>query len=459
MISYVHYQRWFDGAEFRARHARIQDLIGEQAVAVVQGGAPVAGFEVFRQSNDFFWLTGIEVPSALLALDARTRRSILYLPRRDGKLAASEGLEPAAEDREELAALTGCDDVREPAAMAGDLARARVIFTPQAPAEGRMACQDTLRQQRRQIESDPWDAAPSREARFTSLLRERCPGAEIRDLSPLLAGLRSIKSPAEIRVLREAGRLTARAAVEAMKATRPGVREHQLGAVADFVFGLRGAAGGGYRPIIATGGHIWMLHYYRNHAPLQDGELVLFDYAPDLGGYTSDIGRMIPVNGRYSAVQRELYGFITRYHQALLRRLRGGAAPADVLAEAAGEMEPWIGAHPFSKPGYETAARKTMASGNAFTHLVGQAVHDCGRRVAMEEPFRPGLVFALDPQMWVPDERLYIRVEDTVAVTPTGVENLTAEAPHELDAIEALVRQGAGLIEAASSPLDPPSPD
>jgi Xaa-Pro aminopeptidase len=208
------------------------------------------------------------------------------------------------------------------------------------------------------------------------------------------------------------------------------------------VFLAGGASGGGYRPIVAGGANIWNAHYFRNNCSLRDGDLVLFDYAPDVGCYTSDIGRMWPVNGRYSAQQRELYGFCVEYHKQLIRVIRPGVTIGDLARQAAEQVRPTWKNWSFSKPSYREAALTMIESEVAFTHPVGMAVHDVGEYRG--EPLQAGVVFALDPQMWVPDEQLYIRVEDTVVVTEQGVEVLTADAPLELDDIEALMANGAG---------------
>ncbi|MEI7899519.1 MAG: aminopeptidase P N-terminal domain-containing protein [bacterium] len=440
--GFPYYQKCFEAEEFKRRHAHMYEALGRESVAVLKGAGPSAGFEIFRQTNDFFYLTGVEVPQAYLLLDGRTRNAILYLPYGDTKQASIEGAEPVAEDRDRLLPLTGCDDVRGIEALEGDLRGARIIYTPHAPAEGWRACQDTLRCQARLIQADPWDHRPSQEEHFIGLLAKRIPEAEIRDLSPILFAMRSLKSAAELKVMRRAGELSVLAVCEAMRRTRPGLFEYQLGALADAVFVSHGARGAGYRPIIAAGKNIWFMHYFRNNCTLNAGDLVLMDYAPDLCNYTSDIGRMWPVSGTYSPVQRELYGFVVAYHQALLAVLRPGVLPAQMLQEAAAAMEPALRTTRFSKPIYEQAARRLLASDKALTHPVGMAVHDCCSYINTSEPLQPGLVFALDPQLWVPEEQLYIRVEDTVAITETGVENLTAAAPHALDEIEALVRSG-----------------
>ena len=173
------------------------------------------------------------------------------------------------------------------------------------------------------------------------------------------------------------------------------------------------------------------------------------DYAPDLGGYTSDIGRMWPVNGRYSPWQRELYGFVVEYHKTLLRTIRPGVTATQVMNAAAGQMEPVIDAATWSDPAFEQAAREMLCFQGHLSHPVGMAVHDVGDYFS--GPLEPGHVFALDPQMWVRERQLYVRVEDTVAVTNTGVENLTKDTPLELDDVEAVM--GEPGILSTNPPL------
>jgi Xaa-Pro aminopeptidase len=188
------------------------------------------------------------------------------------------------------------------------------------------------------------------------------------------------------------------------------------------------------------------MHYFRNAATLRDGDLVLMDYAPDYRYYVSDIGRVWPVNGRYNAAQRELLGVVLEYHKAVLARIRPGPTPAQIMEEAKKAMEPVFARTRFSKPIYEQAARRLVETGGGvFSHTVGMAVHDVG---SYRSRLKPGHVFSVDPQLRVPEENLYLRYEDTVVVTETGVENFTDFLPMELDEIEQLVR-AKGIVQQA----------
>ena len=214
-------------------------------------------------------------------------------------------------------------------------------------------------------------------------------------------------------------------------------------AIANYVFHYHGARGEGYRSIIPSGERAWHGHYGWNDGPLADGDLILMDTAPEYAYYTSDIGRMWPVNGRYVPWQRELYGFMVDYHKALLARIRPGVTADQVMDEAAAAMRSRVEAASFPKPDYEAAARRALDFRGHMSHPVGMAVHDVGNYRPL--PLAPGMVFTVDPQLWVPEERLYIRCEDTVAVTAEGIENLTAAAPLDLDEVESIVGRGAAF--------------
>jgi Xaa-Pro aminopeptidase len=188
------------------------------------------------------------------------------------------------------------------------------------------------------------------------------------------------------------------------------------------------------------------MHYFRNNCPLVDGELVLFDYAPDYAYYTSDIGRMWPVNGRYSRWQRELYGFIVEYHFTLLDLIGPGKTPRQIRDQARSLLSPMLSRCHWSRPHFHDAAETILNTSRACTHSVGMAVHDASGYQDDDRELEPGLVFALDPQLWIPRDGLYIRVEDCVVVTDTGVRNLTGDAPHSPDEIEQLMSED-GLLQ------------
>ena len=448
--SAQHYQTDFPAEEFKARWAKVYDAIGPEAVAVAQGAPLTNGFQLPRQSNTFYYLSGIETPGSYLVLDGRARRATLYLPPRNERLERSEGKVLSADDAERVKALTGADDVRSTAAMADGWplggAPAAAIYVESAPAEGYAQSRGELRAADAAIAADAWDGALPRHSRFAELVRTRNPRVAVKDLTPILDALRAVKSPREVALVRRASQLAGLGLMEAMRSTQAGIFEYQLDAAARYVFLLNDARLDGYRSITASGTtNISNGHYFRNSSMLKDGDLVLMDYAPDYRYYVSDIGRVWPVSGRYLPWQRELLQFILEYRNAVLSRIRPGLTPAEIGAQARQAMEPVLARTRFSKPAYEAAARKLLETGGGtFSHTVGMAVHDVGSY--RNGPLQPGQVFSIDPQLWVPEENLYLRYEDTVVVTDAGVENFTAFLPAELDAMEALVRE-QGIVQ------------
>lgn len=444
-----HYQSDFPPDEFNTRWAKLFDRIGPGAVAIVQGAPQANGFIYPRQTNEFYYLCGIETAHSYILLDGRTKKVTLLLPPRNERLERAEGRVLSADDGDLVKKLTGADEVQPNTVMVGEwpasLGRVTAIYTPFQPAEGQGQSRGELRAANVSILNDPWDGRLSREGRFVELLRMRFPRSEIRDLSPILDDLRAIKSPREIALIRRASELAGYGLMEAMRSTEPGVSEYQLDAAARYVFLVGGARLEGYRSITASGTeNINNMHYFMNTRQLQDGDLVLMDYAPDYRYYTSDIGRVWPVNGTYAPWQRELLQFVLDYRNAVLKRIRPGVSSKQIVEAVKADMQPVLARTKFSKPIYEQAARRLVeTSGGALSHGVGMAVHDVGSYSAM---LKPGHVFSIDPQLWVPDEKLYLRYEDTIVITETGYENFTDFLPTELNEIEKLVRE-RGIIQ------------
>jgi Xaa-Pro aminopeptidase len=322
------------------------------------------------------------------------------------------------------------------------------IYTPFSPAEVNAQSRGELANANASIAGDYWDGRLPREVHLVELLRSRYPQAEVVDLTPFLDELRSVKTAPEIALIRRASQLAGLGMIEAIRSTRPGLSEYHLDAAARYVFLINGARSEAYRSITAAGTkNIWNMHYYRNLEELRDGDLVLMDYAPEYHYYVSDIGRMWPVNGKYNPVQKELLQFVLDYRNEVMKRIRPGATPRQIMDEAKGAMQGHF-ANKFSKPEYENAARRLVDSGGGvFSHPVGMAVHDDGDY--QPGPLRPGHVLSIDPQLRVPEDNLYIRYEDTVVVTESGVENFTSFLPSELDDLEKFVRQGGGLVQKA----------
>jgi Xaa-Pro aminopeptidase len=447
------YQSDFPPAEFQARWDKIFNRIGDNAIAFLQGTSQTTGFLLPRQSNEFYHLCGVETPHSYLVLNGRNRTVTLYLPPRNARLESAEGKVLSADDAELAKRLTGVTNVASTKELTDDALKkllngqGTVLYTPSAPAERNSECRGEIQAANSAIKADPWDGRPSRESHFVQLLKSRFPGTDVRNLTPILDELRSLKSPGEIAMIRRASQLAGQGLIQAMRSSRPGVFEYQLDAAARFVFLAGGARLEGYRSITAAGtDNIWNMHYYRNLAELKAGDLVLMDFAPEYHYYTSDIARMWPVSGKFSPVQREILQFVLDYRNCIMKRIRPGVAPRTIQAEAKAAMEEVFRTTKFSKPIYERAAHRLVdTGGGVFSHPVGMAVHDDGTYA--RGVLKPGQVFSIDPQLRVPEERLYYRYEDVIVITETGYENFTDFLPTELDDIEKLVGHD-GIVQA-----------
>ncbi len=454
------YQSDFSKEEFATRRARVYDAVGTAGIAVVLGSSGVPGFSLIRQSNDFYYLSGVESAHAYLLLNGRTRRSTLYLPNRDDARERSEGKILSVEDSLLLIQLTGIDRVRSLDGLARDLVGADLLrppamalFTPLAPMETGNDSRDELLAGRARIASDPWDGRPSRESQFVGLVKERFPQFEVRDLSPMLDLMRTIKSPAEIALIRRATQLAGLGIMEAMRSTSPGVFEYQLDAAAKYVYYLNGARGDGYASIIAGGTNAFMGHYFKKTDALRNGDLVLMDYAPDYRYYTSDVTRIWPVNGKFTAAQAALYEYIIAYRDALFRHVKPGVTADQVLDGAAADMRQYLVGKTFASPAHLKAVQEGVTFRGHFQHPVGMAVHDVGRIRGVE--LQPGMVFTIDPMIWIPEERLYIRIEDVALVTADGVENLSGFVSTSIAEVQRTIAE-PGLVQM-HTPVPPPA--
>jgi len=447
-----YHQTDFPPGEFKARWEVIFNKIGNQAVAVLQGAPRTNGFIFPRQTNEFYYLSGIETPGSYLLLDGRTRKATLYLPARDARLESAEGKVLSAGDADLVKSLTGADEVLSTEAMregwlpSSKGAAPHEIYVLFSPAEGAEQSRYELMDSNASIAADYWDGRIPREARLVELLRTRFWRSQIKDLTPILDEMRSVKSPREIALLRRAAQIAGRGLLEAMRSTRAGIYEYQLEAAARYVYLMNGARLEGYRSIIAAGTeNIWNMHYYRNNKQITQDDLILMDYAPDYHNYVSDITRMWPASGTFSATDRELLGFVLAYRNAVMQRIRPGVLPAQIQQEARAAMQPVFARTKFSKPIYEQAAHRLVDTGGGiFSHPVGMAVHDDGDYA--NGPLAPGQVFSIDPQLRVPEENRYLRYEDVIVITSKGYENFTDFLPTELSDLERLVGQG-GILE------------
>ncbi len=261
--------------------------------------------------------------------------------------------------------------------------------------------------------------------------------------------MRGTKSPREIAILREATRIAGLGIIEAMRDARPGMKEYELQADAEYVFKKYGAYGPAYFALIATGENTWYSHYHKNTRTLDAGDLVQFDYAPDFKYYSSDVTRVFPAGGRFNARQREFYTIYLRLYQALMTSIQVHMRPSDVIKQAVVKMDAVMKSYKFNDEAIRQAAtqfveRYRNSRSNSLGHNVGMEVHDVRSPTGTLEP---GQVFTIEPAMQIAGEHVGIRLEDMILITETGYENLSAFVPVEIAEIEKMMTRH-GLSDA-----------
>ena len=406
---------------FAARRHALMDRIGE-SVAVLQGLPDSRAYEPFRQDNNFYYLTGVATPDAMLLLDGNKRQSILFLPPRDRENERWEN--PLLYASRQARDTTGVDKVMELSEF-GDELKKRLqgssgVYTPFTPYETAATSRDRSMKHDSERMRSVWDGRKSRESAFRDKLKEAVQSLTIKDLSPVLDEMRRLKDAMEIERLRTAGRIGALGLKEAIRSAKPGMYEYQLAALAKFVYLWHGASGEAFFPIVGSGPNSCVVHYYRNQRRMEPGDIVVMDFGPDFRYYVSDITRTFPVSGKFSREQALVYGIVLQAQKAALDAVRTGATFEDVENAARGVL---------ARSGYE----KYLT--HAVSHYVGMAVHDVGDPA----PFEPGVVIAVEPGVYIQDKDLGVRIEDTVLVTEKGFEILTGDAPKEIADIENLM--------------------
>jgi Xaa-Pro aminopeptidase len=310
------------------------------------------------------------------------------------------------------------------------------FYTSFKPEELMRECSnEKLRILQRNMIFNEWDGRLTRELRFIELLKERFPQVEVKDCSRMIWDLRVIKSPAEIALMRKAGRIGVKAHIELMKATQPGMYEYELAALYKYVCKKEGAQDLAYYMIICSGENHPYVHYYKHDRLLKDGDFLVIDVGPDVGYYDVDITISYPVNGKFTPRQKEVYEAANAVHEACMSVYRPGLT----RKEARKEVDEIL-----IKQGYDLSKDYFQRMRGGFGHYVGMAVHDVGGGPTV---LKPGMVFANEPLVIYADENLGVRIEDTILITENGCENLTAGIPREVKEIEALMKK-KGIIQA-----------
>lgn len=415
--------KYFTAADFAARRNRVMEKIGD-AVAILQGASLPEGYIKFRQDNNFYYLSGVETPDAIMVIDGKNKKSTLYLPDDVYKDIKQEARIKAGDSTaKEYMFDAVVSKTKFTWYLQTIAATAPAVYISFAPEELMEMCRDRSMQQNTRRINDPWDGRITKEMIFLNKLKERFPAFNIKNLSPILDDMRWVKDDKEIAVLRECGRIGCLGIDEAIKVTRPGIYEYQTVAACDFIYNNNGTSFPAYFPIAASGAQGLDWHYNANNHILEAGTVLLIDYAPELNYYMTDITRTWPVSGKFSADQLKYYACIKEARTAIIAAMKPGVYLKELEA---------ICKQVYVKHGFEA-----MYPGG-IGHFVGMSVHDVGDYT---KPFVKGTVFNVEPIIEDKAKKLHLRLEDTIVITATGAENLTPQSPVEEEAIYKLMKE------------------
>jgi Xaa-Pro aminopeptidase len=402
----------FEPSEYEGRRTKLMEKFPDGLI-IIQGAASLPNYFEFMQNNNFLYLTGVEAENAYLVIDPVSRESILFADRFAGK------------DFGKVMRTTELKGY-----LTGRFADIKVFYTCLTPEELARECSaEKAGTLSFTMTKNEWDKRPTREAQFAENLKAVCPGVTVKDCSGYIHEMRTIKSPAEIALMRKAARIAVQAHIDVMKATRPGVTEKELAALYEYSCKKAGARELAYYTIICSAENHTDLHHHGYERTLENGDFLVIDAGPDLDNYDIDITISYPANGRFTPRQREIYEACNAVHEACMRTYRPGITAQQCNQEIREILK---------KKGFDPESQLIKQFGGGFGHYVGMAVHDVGGGPAI---LKPGMVFANEPLAVFASENLGVRIEDTILITDTGCENLTAGLPRTVDEIEKLMKR------------------
>lgn len=380
-----------------------------------------------HQNANLFYLTGIDQEESVLLMRVQEdgkHEDTLLLRETNEHIVIWEG---ARLTKEDATALSGIDDVRWTdeynALLAAWVPAAKKVWLERDNHPRRLTYVQT------------------RNERMAAALLAAYPDVELQSLYDLLAGMRLVKSEAEIAQLREACRITGEGWVEVLRSIKPGMGEWEMEALLSAAYIRRRARKFSFHPIIASGKDTCVLHYISNHKCCAEGDLILFDIGAEYGGYAGDMTRTIPANGKYSPRQKAVYEACLAVHRYARDMMRPGLKKSEyerlVRVRMAAEL---VKLGLLSQQEVDAAPENPLCVRKYFmhgtSHPLGIDVHDVG---PADPVFAENQVWTIEPGIYIPEESIGIRIETDVLIHADYTEDLIPNAPLDVADIEALM--------------------
>lgn len=378
----------------------------------------------FKQASDIFYLSGVDQEETILVLFPSAKqkafREILFVRETNEHIAVWEGAKLNKQQANEQTGIANIQWVSEFEKVM------RVIMN-----EAKVLCLNDNAHTRATIEVE------TREMRWNEKLRKDFPNHPVSRVAPIMHHVRAIKTQEEINQLQRAINITRQGFERVMKMMKPGLMEFEIEAEYAHEFLRNGSRGFAYTPIIASGGSACVLHYIANDLPCKDGDLILMDVGAEYGNYNADMTRCIPVNGKFTARQKEVYNAVLRVMEGAKKLLRPGVMMSDYHTQVGELMQPELvdlGLLTLEEAKNPLAYKKYFMHGTS--HFLGLDVHDVGD---WNIPIEAGNVFTVEPGIYIPEENIGIRIENNVVVTEGEVLDMFADFPTTVEEIEAMM--------------------
>lgn len=385
----------------------------------------------FVQNSDLFYLSGIDQEETILVLfpdfPDEEYREILFLRETNEEIAIWEGHKYTKDEAREA---SGIQKICW-------LSQFDKIFN-MLMAEAEHVYLNTNEHIRAEIRVE------SRDARFIKDCQQKYPLHHYERLAPIMHHLRAIKSEIEIALMQHACDITEGAFRRVLAFVKPGVMEYEIEAEYIHEFVRHRSRGFAYQPIIASGSNACVLHYIANNAECKEGELLLMDVGAEYANYNADMTRTIPVSGRFTDRQKQVYNAVLRVHREAYQLLRPGHVIKEYHKEIGKIMESeLIGLGLLDKHEVQKQDEKNPLYKKYFmhgtSHHLGIDVHDVGN---VYRKFEPGMVFTVEPGIYIREEGIGIRLENNVVIREDGVHDLMRNIPIEAEEIEELMNGG-----------------
>ena len=384
----------------------------------------------FRQNSDMFYLTGVDQEESILVLcpdfPDEKFREILFLRETNDQIALWEGHKLT---KEEARAATGVKTVL----WAGEFQR--IFHTMMVMGNVENVYLNTNDHYRADVTVD------SRDQRFIKLCQQKYPLHRYERLAPIMHRLRSVKSEEEITLMQKACDITGKAFRRVLKFVKPGVKEFEIEAEYAHEFLRLGSRGFAYEPIIASGANSCVLHYIVNDQACNSGDVLLLDVGAEYANYNADLTRTIPVSGKFTPRQKEVYNAVLRIHKAAIGMLRPGVQYYEYhkeiqkMTEAELVKLKLLNKEEVAKQNPDKPLfMKYFAHGTS--HMLGLDVHDVGN---MYGKMVPGMVWTVEPGIYIREEKLGVRIENNILITEDGVVDLMKNVPREVEEIEEIM--------------------